>query len=117
MEYLGSTPIEDPRYSGTGDGIFTVFFVGHYHFGHAKAGDDIDEVKWFELVELSDSIIVPEHHVLLDMLLKHYELRGEDNRAVNDGEAYEYKNYSFDTQNGVKVYTDPIPAEKVNWDK
>ena len=117
MEYIGSTPIKDPRYDGTGDGIFTVFFVGHYHFGPVQAGDDIDEVKWFQVVDLNENMIVPEHHVLFDMFMKWAGLRGEDNRAVNDGEAYEYKNYRFDQQAGKKVYVDPIPAEKVNWDK
>ncbi len=115
MEYVDDTPIDDWRYNGTKDGVYTIFFVGHYISGPTIAGDDVDEVKWFDIVQLHESMMVKEHHVLLDALLTKYGLRGEENHGEVTSEYIDYRNFHFEHQNGKKVYTSGIPAEHVDW--
>jgi bifunctional NMN adenylyltransferase/nudix hydrolase len=115
MKYIGNTPIEDWRYNGTRDGIFTVFFAGHFLFGPTIGGDDVCDVKWFNASELDESVIVSEHHVLLDMFLRYYHLRGTENHVIEDSEAVDFRNFEYKTVNKEKVYTTPVPAKEVSW--
>jgi len=74
MTYLGSYNIDDWRYRGEQDGIRTVLFACE-PMGGPTPGDDIHEVKWFEVekfwVKTNDiggfnlSNVVPQHHEIL----------------------------------------------------
>jgi ADP-ribose pyrophosphatase YjhB (NUDIX family) len=61
---IGNPVIPDSRYANDKDKIFTTFYVCQYIFGNAKACDDIEEVKWFNLVDITKEDIMPVHHEL-----------------------------------------------------
>jgi bifunctional NMN adenylyltransferase/nudix hydrolase len=66
--YLGSRQIDDPRYRNDKDRIFSAFFGCQYIFGIYRANDDLAEVKWFPIEDLTPEMLVPEHAELLDIL-------------------------------------------------
>lgn len=69
QEYVGSAIVNDWRVRDCPDKtVMTSFFAGRVSNMAATAGDDIDEVKWFKLANLTTFHIVPEHAVLLTML-------------------------------------------------
>lgn len=70
--YLGSTKVDDWRYRDTNDGIMTTFFAATRIFGPTKAGDDIDEVKWFNWTNFENHL-VPEHAALGQILTRHLD--------------------------------------------
>lgn len=73
MQYVGSAKIDDWRYRSEEDKIMTLFFKTQWVFGHAKANDDLKELRWFPVKELQammqQGTIVKEHHVLVNLLL------------------------------------------------
>lgn len=69
FRYLGSRRIDDSRYRGQRDQILTAFFLTHYIFGRPVASDDIDEVTWVPLNELSGKLI-KSHKALGELLLQ-----------------------------------------------
>ncbi len=74
MDYIGSAKIDDWRYRKESDKIISLLFKTEFLFGTPKASDDLEEVKWFAIDQLQNMIeqtsIVPEHQVLIEMLLK-----------------------------------------------
>lgn len=70
IQYLGSFKVNDWRYKNESSKIKTIFFSAIYESGRVQAGDDIDEVKWFNLSELSTKDVIEEHHELLQTLLE-----------------------------------------------
>ncbi|MGN6420909.1 MAG: NUDIX hydrolase [Pseudobacter sp.] len=74
MQYIGSARINDWRYRKETDKIISLFFKTKFLFGNAKASDDLAEVTWFPISELAtmkeQNRITPEHHVLVDLLIK-----------------------------------------------
>lgn len=66
--YIGSMNIDDWRYRGREDCIRTMFFLAIYTGGQCRAGDDLDEVKWFDLNGIHKKELVPNHRILLDQL-------------------------------------------------
>lgn len=112
MRPIGTFPIQDWRYAGTGDGVMTSFFIGLHLGGKEKAADDLDKVIWADARKLTQFKFVPEHEILLDAYLRDQGLRGS--LDIPGDTAYEVKPVNFDTVNGVKTITSPIPAEKVN---
>jgi len=75
LQYIGSTFIKDWRYEDEEDKIKTTFFFAEYTFGVAQADDDIAETKWvsLDLGQELKKLIVPEHQVLVEMLLKYLD--------------------------------------------
>jgi len=67
ITYLGSTLINDWRYRGEIDKIKTALFVAKYVFGKPEGADDVAEVKWVSINNLTKTDIVETHHVLIDM--------------------------------------------------
>lgn len=49
LNYVSSHKVDDWRYRGTKDGIMTSLFATYLLSGEPKAGDDLEEVKWFDL--------------------------------------------------------------------
>lgn len=71
FHYIGSTNIDDWRYRNTRNKIRTSFFYVNYTFGVAKASDDLEEVKWFDLDNLTSEDFVLSHVPLFNMLEKY----------------------------------------------
>ena len=65
MEYLGSSKIDDWRYTAE-DGILTSFFKCKKLFGREEARDDISKIQWFDL---NQSLPVIDTHLPLKELL------------------------------------------------
>jgi bifunctional NMN adenylyltransferase/nudix hydrolase len=62
VEYLGSFRVTDPRYARDKHKIMTAFFLAEGEPGQEKAGDDLEEVRWFDEIPLS--LIAPFHLTL-----------------------------------------------------
>lgn len=81
MKYLGSAQINDWRYKSEADKIMTLFFIANIVSGEPTAGDDLAEVQWFNIDELSALMktgrIAEEHHILVNMLLKELNQHAE----------------------------------------
>ncbi len=90
MEYLGSAKIDDWRYRHESDKIISLLFKTEFLFGSPKASDDLEEVKWFAVDHLQNMIeqnsIVPEHHVLIEILLKNLNSQLANPRFVINNE-------------------------------
>jgi bifunctional NMN adenylyltransferase/nudix hydrolase len=67
LVYLGSCKIDDWRYRSEEDKIITHLFTAKYIFGNPKATDDIAELRWYKLEELTEDIFVKEHVPLFDI--------------------------------------------------
>lgn len=70
--YLGSAPINDWRYAKEGDSITSALFEAVYSQGVVKAGDDLEEVRWFILDKLRVEDLVPAHSKLFQLLKEVY---------------------------------------------
>lgn len=68
IEYLGSFLVEDWRGVGTGLSTFTALFLAEHTTGCKRAGEDLDEVDWWDITDLSMSSLVPEHKPLFQTL-------------------------------------------------
>ena len=82
ISYITSCPINDWRYRGERDKITTTFFIARIAEGIPAAGDDIHEVRWFDISEIfrneeeyldnaDMSGIVGNHAILIAHLLRH----------------------------------------------
>ena len=110
MKYITSTAIDDWRYRGTNQSIFTTFFVAPYIGGPVAGSDDVTEVKWFNTKSLNENQMVPEHHVLLDAYLRFKGLRGQV--SIDNGNIG-LDRVEFIHQNGKKMVTSPVDAALV----
>lgn len=68
VSYIGNAKIDDWRYAGEKDSIRTRLFASEVSMGEGKAKDDIAAIQWFNLMDVSPTMIVKEHHVLLHKL-------------------------------------------------
>jgi bifunctional NMN adenylyltransferase/nudix hydrolase len=73
IKYLGSARIPDWRYRGEEDKILTILYKCKKLWGQIIPSDDVSELKFFNINELNDSIIVEEHKCLLKIFLEKYE--------------------------------------------
>ncbi len=71
--YLGSQRIEDWRYHNAIDGIITHLYACTFEGGEAIANDDIAELHWHDVSQLSEDIFVPVHQPLLPLLHAYLE--------------------------------------------
>jgi bifunctional NMN adenylyltransferase/nudix hydrolase len=80
LQYIGSKMIPDWRYRGEEDKIISVLYKTKYIGGVIEPSDDVSELKWWNLHDISqywfdveDNVVGPivdEHKPLLKMLLK-----------------------------------------------
>jgi bifunctional NMN adenylyltransferase/nudix hydrolase len=68
-KYIGSYKIDDWRYRSEQDKIKTTLFAANSLGGQPTPGDDIVEVRWFAISELTLSLVVPQHHRLVKALV------------------------------------------------
>lgn len=77
LMYIGSQKIDDPRYRDNPyEKIITHLYLGYYSNGEPKACDDLVEVRWFDLDELTkkrEDIFVTEHLTLAEKFIKYTE--------------------------------------------
>lgn len=64
LKILGSTKITDWRYIAEIDKIKTIVFSAKYIFGSPNPADDVCEAKWISELEMTDSVLVPEHRII-----------------------------------------------------
>lgn len=82
--YLGSFQIDDWRYRNEVDKITTILYAVR-PIGGPKPGDDICELRWFDLSKLSDESfvkrnVVPQHHEILARSVEY----GTTQKAASD---------------------------------
>lgn len=63
--YLLSQPVDDWRYRGTGDKIFTTLFHAEYRSGAVRPGDDINGARWVRAAHGIASLMTVNHAELL----------------------------------------------------
>lgn len=81
LEYLGSYPVGDWRYSQDPDaGITTTFFMGWSTTQSGKASDDIAEIKWFDFTDLPP-VVEAEHMSMFSLIKKIINQRYYNNAA------------------------------------
>lgn len=68
LQYAGTARIDDWRYRHEVDKIITTLFTADYIAGNAMAQDDIAEIKWFKINDLTMEDFVVEHRVLWGLL-------------------------------------------------
>ncbi len=71
IQYLGTARIDDWRYKNEEDKIITTLFQATYQEGVPLAQDDIAELQWFEIAQLSQEDFVTEHQVLFRLFIQH----------------------------------------------
>lgn len=69
LRYVASARIADFRYRGQRDQIITSFFVAEYVFGRPVASDDIAELEWHPLKDMT-GLLLPEHKPLGEALVR-----------------------------------------------
>jgi bifunctional NMN adenylyltransferase/nudix hydrolase len=72
-EYINSFPVPDWRLIGEDDEIITDFFIGQNDSGVCHSRDDVSIAKWFPVAGVASSMIVHEHHMLLDALVTYIQ--------------------------------------------
>lgn len=68
LQYVGTARIDDWRYRHEVDKIITTLFTADYIIGNAIAQDDIAEIKWFKINDLTAEDFVVEHRILWGLL-------------------------------------------------
>jgi bifunctional NMN adenylyltransferase/nudix hydrolase len=74
IKYIGNGKVDDFRYRGEVDKVFTTFYIVERVYGSIQPTDDIIELRWIDFVEFKQKyteILVPEHIFLGKMLLNY----------------------------------------------
>jgi bifunctional NMN adenylyltransferase/nudix hydrolase len=69
MQYIGSRQVDDWRYQRTEDRICTTLFACTLQDGVPTASDDLAELRWFDITEITQNDLIPGHWTLFQMLL------------------------------------------------
>lgn len=69
MCYITSMRVDDWRYRTEEDKITTILFRCKYIFGSIEPSQEISELKWFDLVDINENIMVHEHKELVKVLI------------------------------------------------
>lgn len=64
LTFIGTTIIDDWRYRSECDKIKTIFFLAPFAGGEVKADDDIAEVRWVKIANLTEDLLVDTHKPL-----------------------------------------------------
>ena len=63
--YVCSSIIDDRRYKGLRDCVYTSVFAMMYIYGKPEAGDDLEEVKWFQYEDILKLDMIEEHKTFI----------------------------------------------------
>ena len=89
LHYISSMRVDDWRYRGQNDKIITAFFMAHELLGKEPVPcDDIAEIKYFELADITQKLFVPEHWHLYGHLCQ-YLWKQKDNGKLNTSKGTE----------------------------
>jgi bifunctional NMN adenylyltransferase/nudix hydrolase len=80
IEYVCSHRVEDWRYKNETDKIITVLYKANYIYGRPTPNDDIYELEWKDLRNITQNDLVHEHRFLLKRLLDNLRI-GIDNES------------------------------------
>jgi bifunctional NMN adenylyltransferase/nudix hydrolase len=69
FNYIGSTRIVDWRYKGEEDEVITTFYKTKRGWGNIEPSDDISELKFWDIKDITETIMVDEHQPLLSMFI------------------------------------------------
>lgn len=74
LQYILSQRINDWRYAKEENKIITTLFAGFFKgdMDLAKAGDDIAEVKWFNIKDFNMTLAAPAHTNLIENAINYY---------------------------------------------
>jgi len=72
IKYLKSFLIDDWRYKKEADKITTSLFVSEYNENRPVPGDDIDELRWFNLNDDIIFNIVQEHKEMINFIIDYF---------------------------------------------
>ena len=77
FKLIGEAKIPNWRYENDDEKVFTNLFTCNYIFGHPKGQDDMEGgiVEWVKISDLSTVTIIPEHHVLRDILYNYLTIK------------------------------------------
>lgn len=84
MEFVGSLIINDWRYGRTSDSVLTTLFASEYTWGggltdkEEKAGDDLEELRWFDLKKVyteREDLVVHTHRTLIEKLAEYFDCK------------------------------------------
>lgn len=78
LKYVHSFRVDDWRYRGEVDKIKTLLYETKILWGAPKPGDDICEVRWFDVGTLLPQHVVQEHREMLEFLMSNSALRQTD---------------------------------------
>lgn len=71
IKYIASALINDWRFPNENK-IKTILFIATYIYGSPSPDDDIFELKWFDIYNLSDDDFEPEHIILYNLFKEYY---------------------------------------------
>ena len=74
LKYITSCKIDDWRYRKEKQKIITNLYITEYLWGTPTPGDDIHELRWFNMNTLKKYDIMPEHHTLIGTILEKYNI-------------------------------------------
>lgn len=73
VQCIGSTEVDDWRYAGVPDQkIMSALYIAKYTHGKETAGDDLDDVHWFDADSLTLEDFVDQHVPLAEKYLGHF---------------------------------------------
>ena len=85
MEFVGSVIINDWRYGKTSDSVLTTIFASEYTWGggapgkgEEEAGDDLEELKWFDFKKVyaeRGELVVHTHRTLFEKLAEYFDCK------------------------------------------
>lgn len=73
MNYVTSEKIDDWRYKREKSKIITTLFKAFYMWGSPQPGEDIYELKWFNMSKIKKSDIMEPHHNLVKKILNSFD--------------------------------------------
>jgi bifunctional NMN adenylyltransferase/nudix hydrolase len=76
LEYVGSRKVDSWRWkSEPSEGYKTVFYLAKSATMGGRGADDLAEVRWFDMRDLSEDVIEKEHRPLFRMLVAHFNAK------------------------------------------
>ena len=83
LKYVCSYKVPDWRYAKERSGIITSLYIGKFMYGAINPSDDISALKWIDIKSVLEldyeglqKLVVPEHLVLMENLVKYLKANG-----------------------------------------